>query len=267
MNAHEAVEQAVAAADKSVKYLRKKTTNQIQTSEEKDAVRGTALAWFNGFRASIAVAVGEDTVAKVDANFRSVLAAVPGSPSRSRLINQLCSARKALRHLLKTDIEALLATDLEPSSDEPIDLSPLIVDTELRDILTRRWRETVACLEGNAPLAAIVMIGGLLEGLLVARVHGLSDKKPVFTAVHAPKDAAGNVLQKLDDWTLRNYIDVAHELGWLSPGTHKLSEVVRDFRNYIHPNKEQRHHIKISTHDARTFWEIAKSIAVQIVAK
>jgi len=32
----------------------------------------------------------------------------------------------------------------------------------------------------------------------------------------------------------------------------------RDYRNYIHPQKELSHGINISAGDARTLWEIAK---------
>jgi len=58
-------------------------------------------------------------------------------------------------------------------------------------ILTRRWAETLSCMRVDAHLAATVMMGGLLEAILLARVNRLTDLKPVFTARAAPKDKSG----------------------------------------------------------------------------
>lgn len=69
----------------------------------------------------------------------------------------------------------------------------------------------------------------------------------------------------LKDWTLRNYIDVAYELSWISRTTKDIGEVVRDYRNYIHPQKEHSHGIALSPEDAQTMWEIAKSVVRQIL--
>ncbi len=107
------------------------------------------------------------------------------------------------------------------------------------------------------------MMGGLLEGLLLARIEGLADKSPVFTATAAPRDRAGAPLA-LKDWTLANYLEVAHELGWIS-GTHRdVSEVLRDYRNYIHPHKEHRQEKILLPADAAMLWEITKHLAREV---
>src|SRR5437773_1848747 len=106
--------------------------------------------------------------------------------------------------------------------------------TKMQTILTNRWYECVTCVEAGAPLAAVVMMGGLLEGLLLARINQLTDKSPVFKAASAPRDRTGTPL-KLNEWGLKNYIDVAYEVGWISQTTKDVGEVVRDYRNYIHP--------------------------------
>lgn len=71
--------------------------------------------------------------------------------------------------------------------------------------------KSLACITAKAPLAATVMMGGLLEGLLLARVNSQANKAPIYTAAAAPKDKQGKTLP-LKDWTLQNYIGVAHEL-------------------------------------------------------
>lgn len=107
------------------------------------------------------------------------------------------------------------------------------------------------------------MMGGLLEGLLLAPIEGLADKSPVFIAVAAPRDRAGATLA-LKDWTLANYIDVAHELGWISE-THKdVSEVLRGYRNYIHAHEEHRQKKTLLPADAAMLWEITKHLAREV---
>ena len=116
-----------------------------------------------------------------------------------------------------------------------------------------------------APLAATVMMGGLLEALLLARVNQLSDKKSVFNSKSAPRDRKTGKAVNLTLWGLKDFIAVAHELQWISPTTRDVGNVLRDYRNYIHPQKEQSHGISISADDAKTLWEISKSVARQVL--
>jgi hypothetical protein len=134
----------------------------------------------------------------------------------------------------------------------------------MKEILRRRWTECCACIGANAPLAACVMMGGLLEGLLLSRVNSQSNKSPIFTAAAAPKDKQGKTLP-LKDWKLNNYIDVAHELRWISQTLKDMGGVLRDYRNYIHPQKELSEKISLSVGDANILWEISKNIARQVL--
>jgi hypothetical protein len=114
-------------------------------------------------------------------------------------------------------------------------------------------------------MAAAVMMGGLLEGLLLARINRESNQQPVFTANGAPKDRkTGNPLL-LKDWGLKNYIDVAHELRWISESAKDAGVVLRDYRNFIHPQKELSHGIVLKSDDASILWEVAKSISKQLL--
>lgn len=108
------------------------------------------------------------------------------------------------------------------------------------------------------------MVGGLLEGLLLARINRESNKAPIFTAAAAPKDRQNNPLS-LRDWTLQDYIGVAHELGWITVAAKDVGVVLRDYRNYIHPQKELSHGVSLTTPDAQILWEAGKSISRQLL--
>jgi hypothetical protein len=132
----------------------------------------------------------------------------------------------------------------------------------MKKILEDRWVEIASCVFAKAPLAATVMMGGLLEGILYARIEKLPDKSPVFTAAAAPKDKLGKT-HPLKEWKLQNYIDVAQELGWITQTVHGISDIVRDYRNFIHPHKQHSEKMFVSPEDAKILWEISKSIARQ----
>ena len=135
----------------------------------------------------------------------------------------------------------------------------------MQQILTRRWEETKACISCQASLAATVMMGGLLEGLLLAKVNGTADKAKVFGAKAAPKDTKTSKTLQLRDWTLKDFIDVAHELGWIGSAAKELSIVIRDYRNYVHPAKELAHGVNIQPSDAEMFWSVFSTLAHQVV--
>jgi len=71
---------------------------------------------------------------------------------------------------------------------------------------------------------------------------------------------------QLGEWTLRPYLDVGAELGWITRPAKDVGAVLRDYRNYVHPEKERVHGITLNTHDAAMFWELTKSLCHQLVA-
>lgn len=121
-------------------------------------------------------------------------------------------------------------------------------------------------VDASAPLAATVMMGGLLEALFVARANLMANKTPLFRAKATPIDSKTKKPLALPEWTLRPYIDVAAELGWISRSGKDVAAVLRDYRNYIHPEKERAHAVSLSDHDSGMFWEVTKSLARQLLA-
>jgi hypothetical protein len=134
----------------------------------------------------------------------------------------------------------------------------------MRDILSRRWRETQLCLQVGAHLAATVMMGAMLEALLLSRLNHFPDKAKLFKARATPRDKTGKPLP-LREWTLQHYINVAHEMDWIRQAARDVGVVLRDYRNYIHPQKELSHGVTIDAQDAEMFWVVFQSLASQII--
>lgn len=261
-DALEALDSAIAQADKLRAFLRKKSNRQVRSSEERSLVKATALTWFRNQRPTISLIAQPSDLQEPDDQYKAILAAADLASARSRYDSQLKGIKASLISLRS---HCLSAGSSNPGTgNQPPDFAPLISDPAMQAILIGRWSECVVALSAGAPLAATVMMGGLLEALLLGRIHRESNKAPVFQSPNAPKDKHGKS-KSLNEWTLKNYIDVVHDLGWISVSAKDVGEVLRDYRNYIHPHKQLSHGINLSTDDAALFWEITKSISHQVI--
>jgi hypothetical protein len=260
---HQTVDSAMSEIERVRRLLRKKSGAQVRSSNECSIIKAVCLTWFKNHRDCLVATVGNDSLCDIDALYRSILTACDHATSRARYEQDFKALRSHFSSLRGLTVGPKM-TSATPTVDTPPAFSHLVADPKMQAVLVRRWEECVKCVTNDAPLAATVMMGGLLEALLLARVLRESNKAAIFSAATAPKDKGGKSLQ-LQEWTLRNYIDVSHELGWISASAKDIGEVLRDYRNYIHPQKELTHGIVLQDGDAKLFWEIAKSITRQLL--
>jgi hypothetical protein len=118
----------------------------------------------------------------------------------------------------------------------PPDFVPLVGEPTLADVLRMRWEEAQRCMDAGAHLAAVVMIGSILEGLLLSRAA--QNPKEANQSKCAPKDKAGKV-REVGDWSLSNLIDVAHDLKWIQLDIKRFSHALRESRNVVHPYQQR----------------------------
>lgn len=267
-----AADEAIFAAIREAELLRTRTRKgrgkQVRGSE-RDIIRATTLAWFNNHRKQILTVLTEADLDGVDEVYRYVMEASHRNASRAKYISYLKQINLWLVSLRADNVVRLSTVPLPAlpgfAHDPPPDFSPLIPDPKMKAILERRWVECSACVSANAPLAATVMMGGLLEGLLMARILRERNQGPIFKAKAAPKDKQGTPLPNLRDWTLQDFIAVAHELKWITKTVRDIGDILRDYRNYIHPQKELSHGVVLSPSDAGLLCQIGKSIAKQVI--
>jgi hypothetical protein len=243
--------------------LRKKTTRQVWTDEERSTIKATCQAWFNNQSPKISPELESAALATANAIYDRMLKASERAGSRSKYQDDLKELHGELLEIRSKQMA--VASKTVATSDAAPSFVRLIPDVRMQGILDRRWAECVLCLHAPAPMAATVMMGGLLEGLLLARVNKVPNQQPIFTAKSSPKDKkTGNPLA-LKDWGLKDFIDVAHELKWITVSAKDVGVVLRDYRNYIHPQKELSHGVTLVPDDAGVLWEVAKSIAKQLL--
>ena len=263
--AHEAIQATLAEVERLRKIIARGSSKQVYSASELDLVKANVHTWLHTRRSILVAAVTESSLKELDSAYRDLLGATNRGTSRTRYLALLKTLKRSLGNLqVDKAIELSGPVQLPSTPETPPSFASISSDAEMQQLLTNRWNECVGCIEHSLPLSATVMMGGLLEALLVARINKLSDQSPVFKAKSAPKDKAGIAL-KLRDWTLSNYIDVAHELGWISDTYKDVGAILRDYRNYIHPYKEYQHKKRIAPDDSKVLWEIAKTIVRQVL--
>jgi hypothetical protein len=258
-------DETIDAALKETQRLRTRTRNKQSLQvrgAEREIIKATALAWFNNHRKLLIAVFTTADLSEIDKLYQRIFDASHKIVLRSIYLDVLKQIAETLVEFRSTNVIRLSeASFAPPTPDAPPNFSSVISNDLMKKILEDRWVEIASCVTAKAPLAATVMMGGLLEGILYARVESLADKKSVFTAAAAPRDKDGT--KPLKDWKLQNYIDVAHELGWITQTVHGISDIVRDYRNFIHPHKQHSEKMFVSPEDAKILWEISKSIARQ----
>lgn len=259
-----AIDNTIQGVKKLRANLKKKNQPQVRSHIECSLIKATALSWVNNHRKAVVSLLGTDPLNNIDQLYNEIIQACDHSTLRrvyrTRLKNILHELSAIKGNIITVSNQASVAT-----TEEPPDFSSLTTDVQMQTILKDRWEECRRCISGKAPLAATVMMGGFLESLLLAQINKEPDQSRIYKAKRAPKDTKTQKVLQLKDWTLRHYIDVAHELKWISQSAKDVGEVLRDFRNYIHPFKQVSHGITLSDEDASLFWEITKSISRQLL--
>jgi hypothetical protein len=264
--AHEAIHATLVEVERLRKIVGRGATKQVYSASEIDLIKANVHTWLHSRRPILVAVVDGISLKELDTVYRDLLAATSRGTSRARYLVLLKVLKQSLSFLQADKAIELSAISQKVSTpDMPPSFATIAADAEMQQLLMNRWNECAACVAHDLPLAATVMMGGLLEALLIARINKLSDQSPVFKAKSAPKEKATGSVLKLREWTLSSYIDVAHELGWISDTYKDVGSILRDYRNYIHPYKEYQHKKRINPDDSKILWEIGKTIVRQVL--
>jgi hypothetical protein len=176
---------ALGDVDRLRNALKKKQSLQVSSKDECDLVKATALTWFNTHRKVLDFDIAEAKAA--DDIFRKLLAAGDRRTSRAVYFASLKELRALLISLRTAVVSSDAANATLAANDAPPDFSPL-ANADMQAVLVGRWTECTRCVGASAPMAATVMMGGLLETLLLARINLETYKAQIFTASSAPRD-------------------------------------------------------------------------------
>ena len=262
---HEAIDAAINEITATRKRLNKIKTSQVRGVDEIASLKATAQTWFYTHRPIIVADAPHLDIEPIDGYFTTILNATAKHAAKSTYIKAVKGAMDALV-LLRTDaLTSFADSNIQNLDDLVPDFSPLAGNQGMRDVLTRRWNECAKCVSADAHLAAIVMMGGLLEALFVARANKMTDKSLLISASHAPKDKKTGKTINYQDWMLDSYIKVGHELGWITDSAKDVADNLKEYRNFVHPAKELRYDVTLGFNDSSMFWQITKALARQLL--
>ncbi|MFC8176011.1 hypothetical protein [Streptomyces sp. NPDC057325] len=113
-----------------------------------------------------------------------------------------------------------------PRVELKVSVTEVVSDPELAATVQLRLDEARTCDEHGAYTSAVIMLGSLLEGVLV----------------HAAEARAGGTRlpKPLRDMGLKDLVDFAYRNKWIEHDAKLASELVRYYRNLVHPLAEKR---------------------------
>ncbi len=240
-------------------------TKQVRGVDAIASLKATALAWFNTHRPELKSSNPNVDYSAVDAAYTKVLNSTAKYAARQTYLDALLEAKNALVELRTSVLTAPPVSETDSTDDIAPDFTPLAGNEEMRAILTRRWNECRNCVSADAHLAAIVMMGGLLEALFVARANKMAVKTPLINATSAPKDKTTGKTVNYQEWMLDSYIKVGRELGWITHSAKDVADILKEYRNYVHPEKERRHGVTLGLNDSHMFWVMTKALVRQLL--
>jgi len=123
----------------------------------------------------------------------------------------------------------------------------------LEEVVQQRWLEAQRCQHANAYLAAVIVMGSILEALLLARASLSSGD--AYRSAHAPKDRSGTSIA-IPDWNLHALIEVAVDLGWIKSDRGAFSHALRQSRNVVHPWEHVRSRANFDGATCTTCWHV-----------
>lgn len=134
------------------------------------------------------------------------------------------------------------------------DLSKLTnILPDLDSVIQDRWLEAQKCQHAKAYLAAVIIMGSILEALLLARAS--MSPGDAYQSHACPKDKAGKAIA-IPNWSLHTLIEVAVERGWLKVDRGKFSHALRDSRNVVHPWEHVRSRADFDEATCGTSWHV-----------
>jgi AbiTii len=139
----------------------------------------------------------------------------------------------------------------------------LVSNAEFARILSGRWNEANLAHENGAYLATIILLGSLLEGYLICKVKEnqtisrSSSKCPKFV-----KGKRAGKIKPISQWSFEDLINVGHACGFLKNGLSKFAQEIRNFRNFVHPNKQFKEKTEFDSELCEIVWKVVSAALI-----
>jgi hypothetical protein len=209
---------------------------------------------FSGLRA-VDAKIREAKLVLRDAGALTILEEMDGDTDFSA--NSRRVRLEALAHYCRTalkffDTGAVEATKQVLRGPDLTRLTCIMPDLEA--IVQARWLEAQRCQHAGAFLAAVVLMGSILEALLLARCS--ASPADAYRASAAPKERHSGKTVAIHDWPLSALIDVAVSNDWLKTDRGGFSHALRQSRNIVHPYEHARSRAAFDEATCKVCWQV-----------
>ncbi|MFD0295174.1 hypothetical protein ACFWJS_23710 [Streptomyces sp. NPDC127061] len=133
-----------------------------------------------------------------------------------------------------------------------VTITDIVADPDLARAVQLRLDEAHTCQEHGAYTSAVIMLGSLLEGVLV---HA-AEVRPAGTPLSKPLRAAG----------MQDLVQHAHVNGWIDQDAKMASELLRTYRNLVHPLAEKRAKHSADFDTADLCWSTVNAVLNDLAA-
>ena len=124
---------------------------------------------------------------------------------------------------------------------------------DLEQVIQERWLEAQRCQHSGAYLAAVILMGSILEALLLARCS--LSPGDAYQAPAAPKDKNGRNLAA-HEWSLHTLVEVTADRGWIKTDRANFSHGLRQSRNIVHPYEHARTKANFDEATCKVCWQV-----------
>lgn len=135
---------------------------------------------------------------------------------------------------------------------------------DLETIIQERWLEAQRCQHSGAHLAAVIMMGSILEALLLARCS--MSPADAYQASAAPKDRNSGKSIPIHDWTLSVLIDVSVSKTWIKTDRGEFSHALRQSRNIVHAYEQARSGADFDEATCKVCWQVLNASVDDLLA-
>jgi len=133
------------------------------------------------------------------------------------------------------------------------DFSKLTSDAEIAELLSLRWTQAQLCHAKELCLAAIILMGSLMEGALYARA--ISDRNSSHKSTAAPPGST-----PIEEWKCEALINVALTEGWIKKDANDSAKNLKDWRNYVHLREHAKQGTEVDLDTCDMGWSAVRAV-------
>lgn len=149
-------------------------------------------------------------------------------------MQDLRDARGNLEAARKLLIEAELL-QISVNSSLPEQTWDFITSDELRVLLARDYQELARLLKVGARKSALILCGSIMEAALVSVLKDIELRAQSTYSLQFPRSQ-----KSIEEWRLWELIAIAQSCNLIDQDTRRQADILRDYRNLIHPLVETR---------------------------